>query len=80
MDMKHQDIDALFSGLIRSLKGAFSPEERRVLRLLVKHQAYGAALYQAIDLALQDGKTISATSFNLVTVLLGHAPFPKTSH
>lgn len=80
MDMKYQDIDALFAALIRSLKGAFSSEERRVLRLLVKHKAYGAALYQVIDLALQDGKTISATSFNLVTVLLGHAPSLKTSY
>lgn len=75
MDMKSQNIDALFAGLNRSLKGAFSPEERRVLRLLVKHKAYGPALYQVIELALQDGKTISATSFNLVTALLGQMEF-----
>lgn len=80
MDMKHQNIDALFADLNRSLKGVFSSEERRRLRQLVEQEAYGPALYQVIDLSLQEGKTISAASFNIVTTLLGHAPFPKAPH
>lgn len=80
MDMTSQDIDGLFAALNRSLKGVFSAEERRRLRLLVQQEAYGPALYQVIDAALQDGKTISATSFNLVTALLEHSPFPKSSY
>jgi hypothetical protein len=77
MDMKHPDISALFADLDRSLKGVFSLEERRMLRQLVEQEAYGPALYQVIDLSLQQGKTLSATSFNLVTDLLGRAPFAK---
>ena len=80
MDMKHPNIDALFADLNRSLRGVFSPEERRRLRLLVEQEAYGPALYQVIDLSLKEGKTISAASFNIVTTLLDHAPFPKAPH
>jgi len=77
MDMKHPNIDTLFADLNRSLKGVFSREERRTLQLLVEQEAYGPALYQVIDLSLKEGKTISATSFNIVTMLLDHAPFQK---
>jgi len=80
MDMKHPNIDALFADLNRSLKGVFSREERRTLRQLVEQEAYGPALYQVIDLSLKEGKTLSARSFNIVTSLLDHAPFPKTPH
>lgn len=80
MDMKHQNIDALFADLNRSLKGVFSLEERRRLRLLVAKEAYGPALYQVIDLSLQEGKTISAASFNIVTTLLDHALLSKAPH
>lgn len=80
MDMIHPNIDTLFADLNRSLKGVFSPEERSRLRRLVEQKAYGPALYQVIDLSLKEGKTLSAASFNIVTTLLGHAPFPKTPH
>ena len=80
MDMKHPNIDMLFADLNRSLKGVFSAEERRRLRQLVAQESYGPALYQVIDLSLQEGKTISAASFSIVTALLGYAPFTKVPH
>ncbi|MEH2922801.1 MafI family immunity protein [Samsonia erythrinae] len=69
MKADYQEIELVFSNLMKSLDGFFVPEELLEIKEFIDYGEYGLALETTIDIVFEERKLITNDSFNLIMKL-----------